>query len=103
MYAIVETGGKQYRVEEGTVLKIEQVPFDEGAAFAIDKVLLVAREEGVTVGSPFVQGARVQATVISHGKADKVYIFHYRRKKNYRRFRGHRKPFSQIRVDQIVL
>jgi large subunit ribosomal protein L21 len=103
MYAIVETGGKQYRVEEGAVLKVERVPFAEGTNFSIDRVLLVAKEEGVTVGSPFVEGAQVRATVVSHGKADKVYIFHYRRKKNYRRFRGHRQPFSEIRIESIAL
>lgn len=102
MYAIVETGGKQYRVEEGMVLRVERLPFEEGSSFAMEKVFLVAHDDGVAVGAPLVPGAQVHATVLCHGKGDKVLIFHYRRKKNYRRFRGHRQPFSEIRIDRIA-
>lgn len=101
MYAIVETGGKQYRVEEGDVFRVEYLGVDEGTAVTLDKVLLVAHDDTVTVGTPYVQGASVTASVVANGKGDKVLVFKYKSKKNYRRLKGHRQLFSEIRIDGI--
>ncbi len=101
MYAIVETGGKQYRVTPGDVLKVELLQTEEGEKVSFDKVLLVADDNGITVGEPFVTGATVEATVKEHGKAAKVLVFKYKSKKNYRRLRGHRQRYTQIVIDSI--
>jgi len=101
MYAIVETGGKQYRVEPGHKVRVENLGLEPGSVVSLDRVLVVEKEGNVSVGTPFVKGAAVKATVLENGKEDKVYIFHYRRKKNYRRFRGHRQPYTQIRIESI--
>lgn len=102
MYAIVETGGKQYRVTPGDVVKIDHLQLSEGESLQFDKVLFVQKDDAtVVVGAPFVQGAMVKGTVLAHGKDPKVLVFRYRRKKNIRRFRGHRQQFTQVKIEDI--
>jgi large subunit ribosomal protein L21 len=102
MYALVEFKGKQYKAEKGAVLKVDKIDAEPGAALNIDTVLLVSGGEGqVTVGSPYVQGAKVSATVESHGKGEKIIVFKYKPKKDYRRKQGHRQQFSLIKIGDI--
>ncbi len=102
MYAVIATGGKQYRVSEGAVLRIEKLDAEEGASIEFDRVLLVGDGDSVSVGKPFVDGGKVQATVMSQGKARKVEIVKFRRRKNYRRTKGHRQNFTQVKITGIV-
>jgi large subunit ribosomal protein L21 len=101
MYAVIKTGGKQYRVSTGETLKIETIAGDVGSAVVLDKVLLVANGETLTVGKPLVNGASVQATIVSHGRGDKVRIFKMKRRKHYQKRQGHRQNFTEIRIDGI--
>jgi len=101
MYAIVETGGKQYKVAEGDVLFIEKLEVADDAEVTFDKVLLVSKEDGVVVGSPLVAGATVSAKVLKHGKGKKIIVFKYKSKKNYRRKQGHRQPYTQVQIAKI--
>jgi large subunit ribosomal protein L21 len=101
MYAIVETGGKQYKVAEGDVLFIEKLDVEDGAEVIFDKVLLVSKEDGVVVGSPVVAGATVTAKVLKHGKGKKIIVYKYKAKKNYRRKQGHRQPYTQVQIAKI--
>ena len=102
MYAVIKTGGKQYRVTAGEKLKIEQIPADVGSQITLDQVLMVGEGESVKVGNPLVAGATVTATVVSHGRGVKVKIFKLRRRKHYQRTQGHRQNYTEIRVDAIV-
>jgi len=102
MYAVIKTGGKQYRVEEGEVLRVEKLRVDEGASFDFDQVLMVGEGEQVQVGSPVVEGARVSATVRGHGRGDKVHIIKFRRRKQYMRRQGHRQSYTEIEVTGIA-
>jgi large subunit ribosomal protein L21 len=102
MYAVIKTGGKQYRVCAGQKLKVEQIPADVGAAITIDQVLMVGEGESVKVGAPLVVGASVVATVISHGRHDKVKIFKMRRRKHYQKHQGHRQNYTELRIDTIA-
>ena len=101
MYAVIKTGGKQYRVSTGETLKIETVAGDVGSEIVLDKVLMVADGDKLNVGKPLVSGASVQATIVSHGRADKVKIFKMRRRKHYQKHQGHRQNFTEIRIDGI--
>jgi large subunit ribosomal protein L21 len=102
MFAVINTGGKQYRVSEGTVLRIEKLGADAGSTVEFDQVLLVGEGDQVKVGKPFLGGAKVTATVQSHGKGDKVSIVKFRRRKHYLRQKGHRQPFTEVKVTGIV-
>jgi large subunit ribosomal protein L21 len=102
MYAIIKSGGKQYRVQAGEQLRVEALAADVGSAVSFDEVLLVGSGEGVKVGAPFVDGAKVKATVVSHGRGDKVKIFKLRRRKHYQRTQGHRQSYTELRIDDIV-
>jgi large subunit ribosomal protein L21 len=102
MYAVIKTGGKQYRVAPGEKLKIEQIPADVGSQITLDQVLMVGEGESVKVGNPLVAGATVTATVVSHGRGEKVRIFKLRRRKHYQRTQGHRQNYTEIRVDAIA-
>lgn len=102
MYAIIETGGKQYRVSEGDVIKVEKLSADEGDIINIDKVLAISEGDELKVGTPILENAKVEATVVRHGKDKKIIVFKYKPKKNYRRKRGHRQPFTEIRIEKIV-
>lgn len=101
MYAIIETGGKQYRVQEGDVLKVEKLNLEEGDKAVFDKVLVIGEGEDVKVGAPYVEGAAVEASVIEQGKAKKIVVFKYKAKKNYRKKQGHRQPFTRLKIEKI--
>ena len=101
MYAVIATGGKQSRVSEGTVLRVEKLDAEEGASVEFDQVLLVGDGDKVNVGKPLVEGGKVQATVMAQGKARKVEVIKFRRRKNYRRTKGHRQDFTQVKVTGI--
>lgn len=99
MYAVIESGGKQYKVSEGTVLKVEKLEAAAGDRLVIDKVLMVNDENGnVKVGNPLVNNARVEVEVMEQGRNKKVVVFKYKRRKNYRKKQGHRQPFTRIKV-----
>ena len=102
MYAVIVTGGKQYRVSEGDVLKFEKLDAAEGAAVEFDNVLLVANGDKVTLGSPSVSGAKVTGTVQSHGKTDKVRVVKFRRRKHYLRQGTHRQQYTEVKITGIV-
>jgi large subunit ribosomal protein L21 len=102
MYAVIKTGGKQYRVAPGEKIKIEQIPADVGATIVLDQVLMVADGDAVKLGTPLVSGATVSATVLSHGRGVKVKIFKMRRRKHYQKTQGHRQNYTEIRVDAIA-
>jgi large subunit ribosomal protein L21 len=102
MYAVVRTGGKQYRVSAGEKLRIEKLAAAVGSELVLDEVLLVGEGEALKVGTPMVKGASVKAKVLSHGLADKVMIFKMRRRKNSKRLRGHRQAYTEIQVTGIA-
>ena len=103
MYAVIESGGKQYRVEEGATLQVEALDAEPGTAVTLDRVLLVADGENVTVGAPVVKGASVQATVVRHGRGKKVIVMKYRAKSRYRRKTGHRQHYTTLKIEDILL
>jgi len=102
MYAVVKTGGKQYKVAPGEKLKVEQMPADVGAQVVLDQVLLVGEGDNVRLGQPVLAGAAVTATVVSHGRHDKVKIFKMRRRKHYQKHQGHRQNYTELKIDTIV-
>ena len=101
MYAVVKTGGKQYRVAVGEKLKVEQIPADVDSQITIDQVFMVGEGESVKIGTPVVAGATVTATVVSHGRHDKVKIFKMRRRKHYQKHQGHRQNYTELRIEAI--
>ena len=96
MYAIIKTGGKQYIVREGDVLRVEKLDVDEGSEVSFDEVLAINDDESLKVGNPNLAGSKVEAKVIKHGKGKKIVVFKYKPKKNYRKKQGHRQPFTQV-------
>lgn len=102
MYAIIETGGKQYKVEEGQELVIEKLAAGADETVTVENVLMLNNDGAVTVGKPFVEGAKVTLKVVENGKARKITVYKYKPKKNYRRKKGHRQPFSRVVVESIV-
>ena len=102
MYAVVKTGGKQYRVVAGDKLKVEQIPADVGAEVILDQVLMVGEGESVRLGQPILSGATVKATVVSHGRGEKIKIFKMRRRKHYRKTLGHRQNYTEIQISGIT-
>jgi large subunit ribosomal protein L21 len=102
MYAVIATGGKQYRVEKDSVLRIEKLVGEPGNEVQFDKVLLLADGENVTLGKPMIAGAKVSATIESHGKSDKVVIVKFRRRKHYKREGTHRQQYTQVRITAIA-
>lgn len=102
MYAVISTGGKQYRVSEGSVLRVEKLEAEAGANVEFDKVLLVGSGDQIKIGSPFLSGGKVLATVQSHGKGDKKVIVKFRRRKHYKRQGNHRQFFTEVKVTGIV-
>lgn len=100
MYAIIATGGKQYKVEEGDVIKVEKLGMEAGETVTFDQVLVVSDGE-TKVGTPTVAGASVTATVVAEGKAKKVIVYRYKRKTGYHKKNGHRQPFTQVKIDKI--
>jgi large subunit ribosomal protein L21 len=101
MYAVIKTGGKQYRVAQGETLKIESVSGDVGSAITLDKVLMIGDGDKVSVGKPMLNGASVKATIVAHGRNDKVKIFKMKRRKHYQKHQGHRQNYTEIRIDGI--
>jgi len=101
MYAIIETGGKQYRVSEGDVIRVEKLTNEVGGSVEFTKVLAISKDGKLNVGKPWVEGAKVTAKVLQHGKADKIIVFKYKPKKNYRRKQGHRQPFTEVQIEKI--
>jgi large subunit ribosomal protein L21 len=101
MYAIIKTGGKQYRVAEGDVVMVEKLAANEGEAVTFDQVLTVVKDDEVVVGKPLVEGAKVTAKVEAQGKDKKILVFKYKAKSNYRRRQGHRQPFTKVVIEKI--
>ena len=101
MYAVVVTGGKQYRVQEGDVIYVEKLEADVETSIELGDVLALGKEDGLVVGTPVVEGAKVFAKVLEQGKAKKVIVFKYKRKKDYRRKQGHRQPFTKLQIEKI--
>ncbi|MBE6854552.1 MAG: 50S ribosomal protein L21 [Ruminococcus sp.] len=101
MYAVIETGGKQYQVSEGDVLFIEKLPVNAEETVSFDKVVAVGAESGLTVGAPYVAGATVEAKVLKNGKAKKITVFTYKPKKGEKRKMGHRQPYTQVQISAI--
>lgn len=102
MYAVIKTGGRQYRVTPGEKIKVEQIPADIGSEIVLDQVLMVADGDAVKVGAPLVDGVSIKATVLSHGRHDKVHIYKMRRRKHYRKSQGHRQNYTEIQIGDIA-
>ena len=103
MYAVIRSGGKQYRVESGKQVRVESLAADVGAAVAFEEVLLVGSGDSVKVGAPLLSGAKVKGTVVAHGRGDKVKIFKLRRRKHYQKHQGHRQQFTELQIGAIGL
>lgn len=103
MYAIIETGGKQYKVQEGDILNIEKLNASEGETVEINRILTVVKDNEVVVGKPVVEGAKAILKVLEHGKSEKIIVFKYKPKKNFRKIRGHRQPFTKVLVEKITV
>lgn len=103
MYAVIKTGGKQFKVTEGDTLKVEKLSTEVGKVLNLNSVLTLVDGDKVTIGTPIVKGASVDATVISHGRGDKVKIFKMNRRKGYRKSQGHRQSFTEIKIDKIAV
>ncbi|MGD2206073.1 MAG: 50S ribosomal protein L21 [Anaerolineae bacterium] len=103
MYAVIKTGGKQYRVSPGDSIEVEKLPYKVGEIIELNKVLLVVNGSGAKIGRPMVDGAKVKATVTRQTKGRKVVIFKYRPSKRYRRKKGHRQPYTRLRIDEIMV
>jgi large subunit ribosomal protein L21 len=101
MYAVIQTGGKQYRVAEGDTLKIEKIVADTGATVELDKVLMIADGDNVRVGQPFIEGGKITATVNAHGRGKKVMILKFRRRKHHMKHQGHRQWFTELTITGI--
>jgi large subunit ribosomal protein L21 len=101
MYAIIETGGKQYRVEEGSVLNVELLPSEVGSEVGFDRVLAVKVDNKLQVGQPYIDGALVRGKIIDQGKGKKIVVFKFKAKKNYRRKQGHRQPYTRVMIEKI--
>lgn len=101
MFAIIETGGKQYKVQDGDVIFIEKIDAENDTKFVFDKVVAVGADDGIKVGAPYVDGATVEANVVKTGKAKKVIVYKMKPKKNYRRKQGHRQPYTKVQITAI--
>lgn len=101
MYAVIETGGKQYRVSEGDTIFVEKLEGENGDSVKLDKVLLVSNSGDIKVGSPYLEGGSVEASIEKQGKSKKITIFKYKSKKDYRKKQGHRQPFTKLKIEKI--
>ena len=102
MYAVISTGGKQYRVAEGQTVRVEKVPGDVGTSVSLDRVLLLSDGQTVKVGQPELPGASVTGHIVQQGKAKKILVFKFKRRKRYRKKRGHRQQFTALKIDKIL-
>lgn len=102
MYAVIETGGKQYTVKEGDVLSVEKLEVSEGDKVEFDRVLLVSADEETKIGSPLVEGAKVVAEVLENGKGKKVIVYKFKAKKGFSKKKGHRQPFTKVKISSII-
>lgn len=102
MYAVIQTGGKQYRVSEGATIKVEMLKAEQGASVELDKVLMIANGDDVKVGTPYIEGGKVTATVKAHGRGKKVKIIKFRRRKHHMKRQGHRQWFTELEVTGIA-
>ena len=102
MYAVIQTGGKQYRVAEGDTLRVETLPVEEGGSVEIEKVLMVANGDDIKIGTPFVEGGKVTATVKAHGRGEKIKIIKFRRRKHSRSQMGHRQNYTELQITGIA-
>ena len=100
MYAVIESGSKQYRVAEGDVIEVESLPIEAGKEVELERVLMITNPEGIKVGTPIIEGAKVIATVQSHGRGKKIIV--YKHKKNYHKKQGHRQNFTRLHIDKIT-
>lgn len=103
MYAIIKTGGKQYRVSEGDVISVEKIDVASGGKIVFDEILVVSNGEELQIGAPVVTGATVEGIVLQQGKEKKVIVFKYKPKKDYRKKQGHRQPFTRVKIEKISL
>lgn len=101
MYAVVETGGKQYRVQEGDTLFVEKIVGNEGDNIKFDKVLFVSNDGDVKVGTPFIEDMSVDASIVEHGKGKKIIVYKFKAKKDYRKKQGHRQPYTKVKIEKI--
>jgi len=102
MYAVVETGGKQYRVQKGDVLKVELLKGEVGDEIVIDKVLMRGKDDSVEIGNPYIDGASVKAEILAFGRNDKILVFKFKSKKNVRKMHGHRQDYAEIRITEVI-
>jgi large subunit ribosomal protein L21 len=103
VYAIIETGGKQYRISEGDTIKIEKIEGEIGSTVELNNILMVSKDEEINVGSPLVRGAKATGEILDHGKDKKIVIFKHKRRKNYRKKQGHRQAYTSIKITGIQL
>ncbi|MBW6462915.1 MAG: 50S ribosomal protein L21 [Dethiobacteria bacterium] len=103
MYAIIETGGKQYRAEEGKIVRVEKLPAEKGEAVKFEKVLMCVNEEETQVGKPYLEGCKVDGKVVGVGRGRKIIVFKFKPKKNYRRKQGHRQPYTDVLINSISI
>lgn len=101
MFAVIKTGGKQYTVKEGDIFNVEKLEVEVGATHKIEEVLFISGDKKQTAGSPFIKGASIEVVVLEHGRADKVYVFKKKRRKDYRKRQGHRQAFTKVKVTKI--
>jgi large subunit ribosomal protein L21 len=101
MYAVIETGGKQYKVQEGEEIRVEKLDVEEGNEYKFDKVMLISKDGDLKIGKPYLEGAAVNATVVKHDKEKKIIVFKYKPKKDYKKKQGHRQPYTQIKIEKI--
>ena len=103
MYAVIETGGKQYRVEPGDVIRVESLDGEKGTSGEVSRVLLVSPESGTILTGEKIANAKVEATIMGHDRSPKIVVFHYKRKKQYKKTQGHRQNYTELRVDKIIV
>lgn len=101
MYAVILSGGKQYRVQEGDLLKVESLPAEVGSTIQFDKILMIGAGDAIKLGSPFLNGCQVSATVVSHGRSKKIQIIKFRRRKHHEKWQGHRQNYTEVKIAQI--
>ncbi|MBM4234938.1 MAG: 50S ribosomal protein L21 [Firmicutes bacterium] len=103
MYAIIETGGKQYRAEQGKIIRVEKLPAEKGESVTFDKILMLNDNAVVKIGNPYLEGCNVEGKVVSQGKEKKIIVFKFKRKKNYSRKQGHRQPYTEVLINSISI